>query len=125
MRRRFNSINLAFLKNEVTDKTFDKSKISSMTTDYKLRTYTAGCYYLDEKYEEWTGLNAKNNIVTSQQFNKNVLTGRGMSVLNTSYEVTTCLSSHMTLFGGGFFIQPNSLDFDFIFAESDFSVSIL
>ena len=26
-----------------------------MTTDYLLRTYTAGCYYLDEKYEEWTG----------------------------------------------------------------------
>ena len=50
--------------------------------------------------------------------------GRGMSVLNTSYEVTTCLSSHMTLFGGGFFVQPNSLDFDFIFAESDFSVRI-
>lgn len=94
-----------------------------MTTDYKLRTYTAGCYYLDEKFEEWTGINAQ-NIVTSAQFN-NVLTGRGMSVLNTSYEVTTCLSSHMTLFGGGFFIQPNSLDFDFIFAESDFSVSIL
>ena len=28
----------------------------------------------------------------------------------------------MTLFGGGFFVQPNSLDFDFIFSESDFSV---
>ena len=28
-----------------------------MTTDYYLRTYTAGCYYLDEKYEEWTGIN--------------------------------------------------------------------
>ena len=123
MRRRFNSINLAFLKNEVTDKTFDKSKISKMTTDYKMRTYTAGCYYLDEKYEEWTGINAQ-NIVDSRQF-YNVLTGRGMSVLNTSYEVTTCLSSHMTLFGGGFFMQPNSLDFDFIFAESDFSVSTL
>ena len=23
-----------------------------MTTDYLLRTYTAGCYYLDEKFEE-------------------------------------------------------------------------
>ena len=37
-------------------------------------------------------------------------------------QVTTCLSSHMTLFGGGFFVQPHSLDFKFIFAESDFSV---
>ena len=40
---------------ESNDKTFDKSKISAMSTDYLLRTYTAGCYFLDEKYEEWTG----------------------------------------------------------------------
>ena len=62
MQRRFNLINSTFRKNEATDKTFDKSKISDMTTDYKLRTYTAGCYYLDEKYEEWTGLIAQNNV---------------------------------------------------------------
>ena len=49
--------------------------------------------------------------------------GRGMSVLNTSYEVTTCVTSHMTLYGGGFFIQPNTVDFKFVFAKSDFSVS--
>ena len=40
-------------------------------------------------------------------------------------QVTTCLSSHMTLFGGGFFVQPHSLDFKFIFAESDFSVGVI
>lgn len=73
-----------------------------MTTDYLLRTYTAGCYYLDEKFEEWTG--------------------RGMTVLNTIYEETTCLSSHMTLFGAGFFVQPNTVDFNYLFAEADFNV---
>ena len=46
-----------------------------------------------------------------------------MSVNETSYEVTTCVTSHMTLFGGGFFVQPNTVDFKFIFAKSDFSVS--
>ena len=91
-----------------------------MTTDYSLRTYTAGCYYLDEKYEEWTGKNLKRTM--SYCF-CSVCSGRGMSVLNTTYEVTTCLTSHMTLFGGGFFVQPNTLDFKFIFAEADFSVS--
>ena len=43
------------LQNELNDKTFPKTKISNMTTDYLLRTYTAGCYYLDEKFEEWSG----------------------------------------------------------------------
>ena len=42
-------------ENELEDRHFDKSKIANLTTDYNLRTYTAGCYYLDEKYEEWTG----------------------------------------------------------------------
>ena len=83
---------------------FNKSKISNFTTDYVLRTYTAGCYYLDEKYEIWTS--------------------KGMEVVNTSYEKTACRSSHMTLFGAGFFVQPNSLDFDFIMAEADFTDNV-
>ena len=64
-----------FLKNEVTDKAFDKSKISNMTTDYKLRTYTSGCYYLDEKYEEWTGLNL--NAQNLRHFNNNIIHVQG------------------------------------------------
>ena len=39
--------------------------------------------------------------------------------------MTTCISSHMTLFGGGFFIQPNTVDFKFIYAQSDFQDNIL
>ena len=31
----------------------------------------------------------------------------------------------MTLFGGGFFIQPNTVDFKFIYAQSDFQDNIL
>ena len=80
---------------------FDKTKIKNFTTDYLLRTYTAGCYYLDEKYEVWTS--------------------KGMEVINTTYEVTVCRSAHMTIFGAGFFVQPNTLDFDFIIAAADFS----
>jgi hypothetical protein len=79
---------------------FNKTKVANFTTDYKLRTYTAGCYYLDEKYEVWTS--------------------KGMEVLNTTYDITTCKSSHMTLFGSGFFIQPNTIDFQYVFASSDF-----
>ena len=78
---------------------FNKTKVTNFTTDYKLRTYSAGCYYLDEKYEMWTG--------------------KGLEVLNTTYDITTCKSSHMTLFGGGFFIQPNKIDFEFVFAATD------
>ena len=99
-------LNVMELKDNITEEDatagfFDKTKISNFSTDYMLRTYTAGCYYLDEKYEVWTG--------------------KGLQVINTTYDVTVCGSAHMTLFGAGFFVQPNTLDFDYIMAEADFS----
>ena len=99
-------LNVMELKEDITESDvtagfFEKSKISNFTTDYLLRTYTAGCYYLDAKYEIWTS--------------------KGLQVLNTTYEETVCGSAHMTLFGAGFFVQPNTLDFDFIMAEADLS----
>ena len=48
-------LNEPLTQEEITDGFFDKKKVANFTTDYKLRTYTAGCYYLDEKYEIWTG----------------------------------------------------------------------
>ena len=41
--------------------------------------------------------------------------------MNTTYEVTTCRSSHMTLFGGGFFQQEHTMNFQYIKAAADFS----
>ena len=40
-------------------------------------------------------------------------------------QVTPCLSLHMSVFRGGFFVQPHSLDFQFIFAESDLSLGYI
>ena len=48
--------------------------------------------------------------------------GRGLGVVSTTYHTTVCVSSHMTLFGSGFFVQPNTVDFKFIYAEADFVV---
>jgi hypothetical protein len=42
-------------------------------------------------------------------------------VEETTYEYTKCRSAHMTLFGGGFFVQPNTIDFDYVFKYADFS----
>ena len=92
-------LNAPITENDKVAGFFNKTKVTNFTTDYKLRTYTAGCYYLDEKYEVWTG--------------------RGLQVLNTTYDITTCKSSHMTLFGGGFFLQPNTVNFQYVFASAD------
>jgi hypothetical protein len=34
--------------------------------------------------------------------------------------VTNCRSSHLTAFGAGFYLEPNTIDFDFIFTDADF-----
>lgn len=31
-----------------------------------------------------------------------------------------CLSDHLTLFSAGFFILPNTIDFEYVFANADF-----
>ena len=46
--------------------------------------------------------------------------GRALEVVETTYNQTVCVSAHMTLFAAGFFVQPNSMDFDFIVKEMDF-----
>ena len=46
--------------------------------------------------------------------------GRALEVVETTYNQTVCVSAHMTLFAAGFFVQPNSMDFDFILKEMDF-----
>ena len=93
-------IQLNEILSEEETTSFDKSKISEFRTDYSLRTYTTGCYFLEEKYEEWTA--------------------RGTIVLSTTYEETICLTSHLTMFGSGFFVQPNINDFQYILAHADF-----
>ena len=40
---------------EVSQARFEPGKLVNLTTDYLLRTYTSGCYFLDETYNLWSG----------------------------------------------------------------------
>ncbi len=37
-----------------------------------------------------------------------------------TYQATFCSSDHLTGFAGGFFVVPNTVDFEFIFANASF-----
>ena len=39
---------------ELADQQFLPSRLTNFSTDYRLRTYTAGCYFLQENFELWT-----------------------------------------------------------------------
>jgi len=72
----------------------------NFTSDYELRIYTSGCYYLD-----------KNNQWKSD----------GLIVGNrTNLNETQCFSTHLTTFAGGLQILPESVNWNYVFANADF-----
>ena len=78
-----------------------KEKIIPFEDSYRLRTWTSGCYYYDESRRAWIS--------------------SGMEIREAKYDATHCKSDHLTSFGTGFFVVPNSVDFDYIFANADFA----
>ncbi|CAF4352602.1 unnamed protein product, partial [Adineta steineri] len=87
-------INSSIVNPPITDEKFN------FTSNYELRIYTSGCYYLDENNQwKFDGL-----IVGS---------------LTNHYE-TQCFSTHLTTFASGFRILPESVNWNYVFANADF-----
>ncbi|CAF1677637.1 unnamed protein product, partial [Adineta steineri] len=78
----------------ITDQRFN------FTSNYQLRIYTSGCYYLD-----------KNNQWKSD--------GLTVGPLTNHYE-TQCFSTHLTSFASGFVILPELINWNYVFANADF-----
>jgi len=78
----------------ITDQRFN------FTSNYELRIYTSGCYYLDQ-----------NNTWKSD----------GLIVGSlTNYEQTQCFSTHLSKFTGGFRVLPAPINWNYVFANADF-----
>ncbi|CAF3807836.1 unnamed protein product [Rotaria sp. Silwood1] len=78
----------------VTDEKFN------FTSNYELRLYISGCYYLD-----------LNNNWKSD--------GLIVGPLTNHYE-TECFSTHLTTFAGGFIVLPTPINWSYVFANNDF-----
>ncbi|UJR16214.1 hypothetical protein I4U23_003124 [Adineta vaga] len=79
----------------ITDQPFN------FTANYQLRIFTSGCYYLD----------ANNNWQSND-----VLVGS-----LTNHRQTQCLSTHLTTFAGGFLVLPAPINWNYVFANADFT----
>ncbi|UJR18699.1 hypothetical protein I4U23_005606 [Adineta vaga] len=86
--------NLSIINPPITNERFN------FTSNYQLRVYTSGCYYLD-----------KNNQWKSDGLKVGPLTNRRQ---------TQCFSTHLTTFAGGFVILPESINWNYVFANADF-----
>ncbi|CAF1191151.1 unnamed protein product [Adineta steineri] len=72
----------------------------NFTSNYELRLYTSGCYYLDEN-NQWKS--------------DGLLVGP-----STNYAETQCFSTHLSEFTGGFRILPAPINWNYVFANADF-----
>ena len=70
-------------------------------SNYWLRIYASGCYYMDPATKKWST--------------------NGMEILSDSNLTHThCLASHLTTFAGGFIVLPNAINFDQVWANASF-----
>ena len=74
----------------------------NFTSDFKLRTFTSGCYFYDVDSGKWCS--------------------DGLEVLfDTNLEMTHCSSNHLTSFAGGLVILPNAIYFENVWANASFT----
>lgn len=76
-------------------------EMSNFTSDYELRLYTSGCYYLDSK----------------KNYQSDGLTVGSL----TNHNETECLTNHLTSFAGGFIVLPSPINWYYVFTNLDFT----
>ena len=75
----------------------------NFTSDYQLRIYTSGCYYLN---------------IDNQWKSDGLLVGP----MTNHYE-TQCFSTHLSTFAGGFLIHAKPTTWNYVFTDIDFCVN--
>ena len=74
----------------------------NFTSDFRIRTYTTGCYFYDTSSGKWSS--------------------KDMQLLNdTDTRQTHCTSSHLTSFAGGLLFIPTDINYQYVFANASFS----
>lgn len=78
----------------------------NFTTNFWLRVYTSGCYYIDPTTGKWSSY--------------------GVEIQSDSNErYTHCVSSHLTEFAGGWIVLPATIDFEYVWANASFTKNAL
>ena len=89
------------LLNLIQRRILEAGNQSSFTSNFWLRTFTSGCYFMDTNTNYWSSY--------------------GMEILeDTNLTHTHCISNHLTTFAGGFIVLPNAIDFNYVWSHSSF-----
>ncbi|CAL1301078.1 unnamed protein product [Larinioides sclopetarius] len=93
-------------------KTFQKGKnltrddmTNEYSAGYSIALYTTGCYFFSEETSSWSS--------------------EGCKVHSSHSNMVCCHCNHLTMFGSGFLIAPNKIDFSYVFANAGFEDNLI
>jgi len=89
----------------------------NFSSNYELRTYTSGCYYLDSN-NNWQ---SDGLLVSFHQKNSIYLLCSIQVGSLTNHYQTQCFSTHLTTFAGGFLVLPAPINWNYVFANANFA----
>ncbi|KAF8772030.1 Polycystic kidney disease protein 1-like 2 [Argiope bruennichi] len=72
---------------------------------YSIALYTTGCYFFSEETSAWSS--------------------EGCKVHSSHSNRVCCHCNHLTMFGSGFLIAPNKIDFSYVFANAGFEDNLI
>nr|XP_045617521.1 uncharacterized protein LOC123770009 [Procambarus clarkii] len=74
---------------------------TSFNSTYFFSTFTSSCLFFNKELLTWSS--------------------DGCKVIGANSTVTVCACNHLSSFGSGFFIMPNTIDFSYVFANAGFA----
>ena len=91
---------------------------SPFTSDYELRLYTSGCYYLDAN-QQWQSDGLQVTLRRGIEEFVSICTVQVGPL--TDFDRTQCFSTHLTTFAGGFLALPAPINWNYAVANADFT----
>ncbi|KAG1677778.1 Polycystic kidney disease protein 1-like 2 [Nymphon striatum] len=76
----------------------EKEDLLSVVDSFMILTSKTICSYFNEELQSWEV--------------------DGMKPKSVEFDTLTCCSNHLTTFGSGFFVMPNTIDFDYVFENA-------
>ncbi|GFR32582.1 polycystic kidney disease protein 1-like 2 [Trichonephila clavata] len=78
---------------------------NSFSGGYSIGLFTTGCYYFSEETSTWSS--------------------DGCKVHSSRSNMICCHCNHLTMFGSGFVVAPNKIDFSYVFANAGFEDNLI
>ncbi|KAK8728348.1 hypothetical protein OTU49_009244 [Cherax quadricarinatus] len=94
------AFNMSLLNNSAQNN-INMDVVQNISTNYRLRITVNGAAFLNKSSMNWET--------------------QGVVVKNVTKTMTVCESDHLTSFGAGMFVMPNTIDFNYVFAHMGFA----